>query len=177
MRRAPLAPALAMILMIVSLGCAAAEGWRTALPQAQLSGEGEYRWFGLRLYTAQLWSPHLPPNLDASFALQVTYARAFTAQRLVDTSIEEIRRIHRPNVTAATLERWREALQKVFVDVRAGDSLTGVYLPGEGVRFFANDRATGQIDDAALARAFFAIWLDPATRAPALRLKLLGQAE
>lgn len=166
----------ALVLAMASLGCAAAEGWHAELPQAQLSGEGEYRWFGVRVYTAQLWAAHLPASIDSPFALQITYVRAFTARRLVDTSIDEIRRIGSSNVTDATLERWRDALRKVFVDVRAGDSLTGVYLPGQGARFYANDRETGQIEDAALARAFFAIWLDPATRAPALRLKLLGQS-
>lgn len=167
----------ALVLAIASLACGAAEGWRVELPQAQLSGEGEFRWFGLRLYTAQLWAARLPASLDAPFALQITYTRAFTARTLAESSVDEIRRIGGSKISGATLERWRDALRQVLVDVRAGDSLTGVYLPGQGARFYANDRETGQIDDAALAHAFFAIWLDPATRAPALRLKLLGQSE
>jgi hypothetical protein len=106
-------------------------------------------------------------------ALQITYARSLSGQRLVDTSIAEIRRMNGSAVPDETGALARGTSQ-VLPDVHAGDRLTGVYLPAEGARFYANDRATGQIQDPALARAFFAIWLDPATRAPALRQHLLG---
>jgi hypothetical protein len=67
-------------------------------------------------------------------------------------------------------------MMSAFVDVKAGDTLCGAFLPGQGVRFYANDHLTVQIDDLAFARAFFAIWLDPRTRAPRLRRDLLGPA-
>ncbi|WP_092140688.1 chalcone isomerase family protein [Cupriavidus sp. YR651] len=159
------------------LTSAGAEAWHDALPQSSASrmiGEGEYRWLGLRIYTAQLWAAQAPVTLDTPLALQLTYARSLSGQRLVDTSIDEIRRIYGKTIPDATLGRWRAALLQVLPDVHAGDRLTGVYLPAEGARFYANDRVAGQIQDPALARAFFAIWLDPATRAPALRRQLLG---
>ena len=165
---------LALIITTTALTCTAAEAWRDALPQARQIGEGEYRWFGLRIYYAQLWASQRPVTPDMPLALRVTYTREISNQRLVDTSIEEIRRINGQNVPKETLERWRVALARVLPDIRTGDSLTGVYLPAQGARFYANDRLTGEIDDLALARAFFAIWLDPATRAPALRRHLLG---
>ena len=63
-----------------------------------------------------------------------------------------------------------------FVDVKPGDQLLGVYLPGIGVRFFARSGLTAEIRDEAFARAFFAIWLDARTRAPKLRENLLKGA-
>ena len=46
-------------------------------------------------------------------------------------------------------------------------------IPGTGVAFYSGLRKLGQIDDESFADAFFGIWLDPATRAPDLRARLL----
>lgn len=165
----------ACALAFASLACAAAQPWRADLPQATMTGAGEYRLFGVRIYDASLWSERQPVTMDSPFALQLTYAREISARQLADTSVDEMRRMGAAS-SDATLEAWRAELQRVLVDVRAGDRLSGVYLPGQGARFYANDRPSGQIADPILARAFFAIWLDPGTRAPGLRARLLGQA-
>ena len=70
--------------------------------------------------------------------------------------------------------RWGELLKKILPDVDAGDRLTGVNVPKRGVQFYQNGKLIGSIDDIAFARAFFGIWLDPATSEPALRQQLLG---
>ena len=72
--------------------------------------------------------------------------------------------------------RWLDAMKRLFPDVAKGDRLTGVHEPGRGARFFHNDRPIGGVDDPDFARAFFAIWLDERTVAPALRESLLRQA-
>jgi len=160
----------------------AAESWRDALPQAQMIGQGDYRWLGILIYEAQLWRDPSPISNDPAavfngpFALHLIYARDIGAPRLVDTSVEEMQRISGNALPESTIGRWRRALARVLVDVRAGDRLTGVYAPALGARFFANDRETGHIADPELAHAFFSIWLGPATRDPALRQKLLGPA-
>ncbi|NUA29514.1 chalcone isomerase family protein [Cupriavidus basilensis] len=178
MRRA--AAALAMAILCVP--ALAAAGWRADVQPARLSGEGEFRVFGFRLYTAQLWSAQLPiaPDApDAPFALQLTYDRSIKRERLVETSLNEMTRIGSAGNTPPSpqvLDSWRASMAQAFVDVRPGDTLTGVFMPGKGVRFYAGDRLTTEIDDLAFAQAFFSIWLDPATRAPALRQRLLGLA-
>jgi hypothetical protein len=62
----------------------------------------------------------------------------------------------------------------VFPDVQSGDRITGLYLPGQGARFYFGERLLGEVNDAEFARAFFAIWLDPRTRAPALLESMRG---
>jgi len=42
--------------------------------------------------------------------------------------------------------------------------------------FYNQHRLLGAIDDPVFARAFFSIWLDPRTREPQLRARLLGQS-
>ena len=61
--------------------------------------------------------------------------------------------------------------------VQAGDTLAALHRPGEGARFWHQGQPSGEIRDPELARAFFAIWLDPRTREPQLRAQLLGLAD
>lgn len=151
--------------------------WRNIVQPALPSATGDFRFAGFLIYTAQLWSSRLPPSGDAPFALQLTYARSLSRDRLVWSSVDEMQRIasaHGATVPADTLARWRTDMSRAFVDVAAGDRITGVYLPGQGASFYAGERLTARIDDPAFARAFFSIWLDPATRSPALRERLLS---
>lgn len=148
--------------------------WQNELPEAKLVGEGAFRWFGLRIYTAQLWSPALPFTDQQPFALQLTYDYDVTRDSFVDTSIDEIKRMRGDEVTAQ-LGKWREDLRRVFVDVRAGERLTGLWLPGRGARFFHGDRFVAELTDVALAKQFFAIWLSESSRDQRLRSKLLGK--
>ena len=93
---------------------------------------------------------------------------------LVKASVDEIKRLAGSSVSPAQLARWQEQMQQSFVDVQAGTRITGVYLPGQGARFFVGQQLQHEIDDPQFARAFFDIWLDPRTRSPELREQLLG---
>ena len=77
----------ALLLGLSTLPGIAAEAWRDALPHAQMIGQGDYRWLGMRIYEAQLWmgqpsaslvsaAPADPASvLDAPLALRLVYAR------------------------------------------------------------------------------------------------------
>lgn len=132
-------------------------------------GSGEMRYFGFRLYKATLWvagaelerSPH---------ALHLQYRRDISRQQLVGASLDEMRRL---GSEETRLAQWKFDLERVFPDVREGDSIVGVHLPGRGARFFHQGKATGEVADAEFARRFFAIWLDPRTRSPDVRAQLI----
>ncbi len=66
---------LASLLSLISL--IAAASWREAVPQARLIGEGQLRFFGLRIYDARLWSETAPLQARTPFALELTYHRRF----------------------------------------------------------------------------------------------------
>jgi hypothetical protein len=144
------------------------------LPSAQLSGAGQYRFLGLHLYDAQLWGSRLPVNYDSGFALQLTYALSATRERLATLGLDEMKRLAPAPLPDAKIAHWRAEMLRAFVDVQPGDWLCGVFLPGTGVRFYANGAPTATIADLDFAHAFFNIWLDPATRAKSLRAQLLG---
>jgi hypothetical protein len=163
---------------MAGLPCAAwaAADWRAQLPQAQALGGGDLTWFGLRIYRATLWSASKPFDAAQPFALQLHYYRSISRERLVRTSIDEIRRLSAAPIAAATLARWEALLNTAFIDVRDGDELTGVYLPGKGMQFYDRQRLLAELDDEALARAFFDIWLNPDSRDQRLRQRLIGAA-
>jgi hypothetical protein len=149
-----------------------------ALGEARLAGDGDLRWFGLKVYTAQLWvGPRglRPERIDAEpFALQLRYAMRLEGTAIADRSLEEMVRMGFGD--AAQRTRWLADMKRVFPDVVSGDRLTGVHAPGRPTRFFHNERAVGAMEDPAFPGAFFAIWLDARTVAPRLRDTLLRGA-
>lgn len=151
--------------------------WRAALPAAQRLGEGEFTWFGLRLYSARLWAAGPVQDWSQPFALELTYHRSLSRDTLVQASLQEMRRLGGGSVTDRQISAWSDTMAAAFVDVRPGMRITGVYLPQEGCRFYVDGRLAREVADPEFARAFFAIWLDPRARDPQLRQRLLGLAD
>lgn len=146
------------------------------IPQAGLQGTGSFRWFGLHIYDASLWSAPegYKPDSDKpqKFALDLAYARTLYGSKIADASIDEIEKLKLG--TAEKRERWLAQMKKIFPDVKQGTHITGIYIPNEAARFYLNGKLLGEIRDAEFAHAFFAIWLDKKTTAQNLRTKLLG---
>lgn len=148
-----------------------------ALPQAQALGAGRMRYLLWDVFDATLWAPagfRGAQYFEHAFALELRYLRKLSAASLVDSSLQEMRRMGRldPSKEAP----WTAAMQSAFVDVQAGDRITGVHSPGVGARFYFNGSLRATVEDAAFARAFFGIWLSPTTSEPRLRSALLADS-
>ena len=171
--------AICFVLMLQSAELFA--DWREAIPNARRLGSGELRVFGFSIYSAQFWSSRLIAGetlgADVPFALELTYRRAISRDDLVEASLKEIRRLSPSGLDAELMAHWESEMFQAFVDVRAGDRITGVYMPGEGARFYVGEHLRHVVSDVAFAKAFFSIWLDPRTRNPELRAQLLGAAK
>ena len=147
------------------------------LEQPRAAGHGRLTWYGFHVYDARLL---VPANFDARdpwaapFALELTYARSLKGSAIAERSDDEMEKLGAGS--AAQRATWLDAMKRVFPDVRAGTRITGVYLGERGARFYVDGALAGAIEDEAFARAFFAIWLDPRTSAPALRTALLSGA-
>jgi Chalcone isomerase-like len=142
-----------------------------------LLGSGTLRYFGFKAYEAYLWVPGGAANPIASksqFALEIEYSTAIKGEEIANVSMIEMARLRSPSETQ--IKAWAAELKKTFSDVKAGDKLTGVYLPKVGARFFFNSRLISEVNDIAFSDAFFAIWLDEKTKRGDLRRALLGLA-
>lgn len=140
------------------------------LPGAQQVGQGMFKRFGWSIYEARLYAAAGRFEVTKPYALSLTYERTIAGDRLVQSSLEEMRKLGKP---VDQHPEWAAELSRVLPSVSKGVTLTAVYRPGEGAVFYQQDKEIGQINDA-LARAFFAIWLDPRTSEPSLRQSLLG---
>lgn len=141
---------------------------KTALGQARL------RVWGFQVYDATLYArAGFDPQRfgDQRFALELAYLRAFEGADIAQRSIDEMRGL--ATIDDTTAARWLQAMQRLFPDVKSGDRITGVHVPGSGARFYLNGRLLGAVEDDAFSRLFFGIWLSPRTSQPAMRETLL----
>ncbi len=155
--------------LLLALAAAPFAAFANTDPTAGLKrwGNGEFRRFGFLVYEATLWAgedPQRPP-----LALRLDYKRTIAGAAIAEASVKEMRGL---GADEASLLRWGERMTRLFPDVKAGDFIVGQYEPGVA-RFHFNGRLLGEVADADFARAFFGIWLDVRTSAPALRAALL----
>jgi Chalcone isomerase-like len=143
-------------------------------PNLKAQGGGELTFFGISIYDGYYWSPNRGWSPDGPFALDLHYHRALDGVKIAERSVGEIAKMGYGN--AEQCSRWGEEMKRLFPDVRRGDRLTGVNLPGGVVRFFHNGKPIGDITDPGFARAFFGIWLDPKTSQLDFRRLLLGES-
>lgn len=146
------------------------------LAQPRLAGASRFTFWGFDVYQASLW---VEPGFDSAtlarqrYALELRYLRGFKGRDIAQRSIDEMRRLGR--FSEAQAQAWLQAMTQAFPDVEPGDRLLGIYLPGQGARFLANGRLTGEVMDTEFAQLFFGIWLSDKTSEPRLRQALLGQ--
>jgi hypothetical protein len=146
-----------------------------ALGEARTAGSGRLTWFGLHVYDATLFVPAAGFDAqrfaDQPFALELTYARQLAGRAIAERSDAEMARLGIG--TQAQRASWLQAMSAMFPDVRAGQRLAGINLPGRGTDFYLDGTPLGRIEDLSFGPAFFAIWLDARTSAPDLRTRLL----
>ena len=145
-------------------------------PTSQLQGQGRLTFMTLQVYDARLWTNAKPVGADwgaSLMALELIYARGLRGAKIAERSLTEMQR--QGDIDPPRAGRWLSAMKQIFPDVKQGDRITGVNLPGVGARFFFNGKLVGDVRDADFARLFFGIWLSPKTSEPALREALLGK--
>lgn len=176
-RRGAVHAAKSLAILLLALAGLQAQAETAPLAQLRAAGSGTYTYWGFDGYRASLWvEPGFEPAAYARqrHALELQYLRNFKGRDIAERSIEEMRRIGPFGESQA--QDWLQAMVAAFPDVRAGDRLLGLHLPGRGVQFYYNGRPTSEIRDPEFARLFFGIWLSEQTPAPKLRAALLGQA-
>jgi hypothetical protein len=142
------------------------------LTEARISGQGTFRWFGLKIYEATLWVSKDGYRSASKFVLDLNYSRKLSGGRIAESSIDEIRKLGLGTPTQQAT--WLKQMRALFPDVKEGTHISGIYLPEQGARFYLDGELLGEILDAEFAQAFFAIWLDARSSAPKLRSLLLA---
>lgn len=137
-----------------------------------MCGEGDLRFLGFKVYNARLWTPVKPHSASEVFAIHLVYDMSFKGREIAERSVAEMRKVGYKD--EQKLKRWGEEMLRIFPDIKKGDSLIGVSIPGKGAKFYSREKLIAIAEDAEFARAFFDIWLSEKTSEPKLREKLLG---
>lgn len=160
------------LLLISAPPLQALETIDTVIPQAQKVGEGRFSYMIWDIYDATLYAPKGAWTEEQPFALTLSYLMNIEGRKIADRSISEIRKQGvKDEVKLAT---WHAQMTKIFPNINEGSSLTGIFTPNRETIFYKNDKEIGRIKDPEFSKAFFGIWLNETTTAPALRRKLLG---
>jgi hypothetical protein len=169
--------AVALLLLAQSLPAAAelpaAVG--NAHPGLKPLGEGRLTVLLFDVYDATLYVTGTSWSQAQLFALDLRYLRSLSGKDIAARSVTEIK--GQGFADATKLQRWGEEMARIFPDIKAGDRIVGVSLPGGGARFYNDQRMLGAVIDPEFSEAFFAIWLGDRTSEPGLRRKLLRLAE
>lgn len=159
-------------LIAVLLFCASvaqATSLQSTLPGAELRGSATYRFVGLPLYEARLYtSAGEPLDWGRDFGLELKYLRNLSQYDLVEGTMRELARTGAPLPVRAQLERC-------FEDVRKGDRYLAVSQGRDRIRFWLNGRQTCQLNHPQIKTRFMAIFLGDNTRSKAFTRRLKGE--
>lgn len=166
---------LAMLALLAGSLQAAPACVSEALPQARLSGQGGFTYFGLAIYDAELWVGPDGYRPGAALALELRYARKLDGRKIAEASAEQMAQTGAGTRTQRA--EWLGRMAALFPDVREGSRICGVALADGSSVFYLDDKPLGGVIAApAFTRAFFGIWLSPASTAGNLRAQLLRDA-
>lgn len=138
-------------------------------------GTGRLSIFFIDIYDISLFSQTKDYLKDKPFAIVINYLRDIKSNQIVDSSIDEIKRISNPS--KGEIENYRSVLTSLFPNIYRGDQLIGIKKTNSDGVFFYNEKTIGKINDEELLDNFFDIWLSEKTSHPELRDKLIMRYE
>jgi hypothetical protein len=133
------------------------------LSAPQLQGKHTARFWGFRLFNAELWTSKPGKfSFDQQFALTLRYLYPFSREVLARSSVEEIARVE--GGLPEKFAKLESQLKKCLVDVDKGTRITGVAESSNKVAMYVNGRKSCTISYPNLREQFFGIWLSPTSR-------------
>lgn len=135
-------------------------------------GKGALNKLFFHVYDASLWSDSDTWSYATPSALSVTYRMNFSADEIIDRSIEEMQAIRA--LAPETEKTYRTWLNASIPDIAEGDRITALYNAKGKLSFYHNGTLTHAVNNTSFAKAFLDIWLSAKTSEPSLRKKLLS---
>lgn len=159
---------LTAILVLLLSGAAAASALPASLAEAKLRGEATFRFLGIPLYDARLYTKD-GAALDWSdtFGVELTYRKNLTRYDLVESTMRELDRTGSPMAVRAQLETC-------FNSVKKGDQFLAVSNGPNEVGFWFNGQKSCALSHPDITQRFMGIFLGENTRSKAFTRKLKG---
>jgi hypothetical protein len=109
-------------------------------------------------------------NTNDNLLFDIHYLRDITSEDLIKRTVEQWQHL---GTTEEKYQRYLPILQRLWPNIKDGDSLSLLIYQGRSV-FYFNNQYQGVIDDPEFGEIFLAIWLSDRTSQPRLRNELLG---
>ncbi|WP_298851627.1 hypothetical protein [uncultured Ruegeria sp.] len=139
------------------------------LNSAQLRGTATFRYLGFPIYDAMLYTSNGASfNWGEDFGLQLTYRKSIKKKALVNSTLDEMKRIGRPAPVG-------DQLDVCFKAVTKGDSFLAVSDGPDKVSFWLNGRKTCTMAYPGIKRSFMSVFLGDNTRSASFTQKLQGK--
>ncbi|WP_170411408.1 hypothetical protein [Ruegeria atlantica] len=156
-------------LALLAPGELAASAVTNELPNAELRGSATFRYLGLPIYDAKLFTPGGAPfSWSEDFGLQLTYRKNIKQKALIESTLDEMTRQGNSGLTQANLGQCFEAVSKgdVYLAVSDGPNKVGFWL---------NGRKTCTLTGQGIKKTFMSIFLGDNTRSASFTRQLKGQ--
>ncbi|SDX27316.1 hypothetical protein SAMN05444358_104125 [Ruegeria halocynthiae] len=139
-----------------------------AFNDAELRGTATFRYLGFPIYDAQLFTQGgTPLNWSQDFGLELRYRRNISKKALVNSTLDEMKRIGR----AAPV---RNQLEVCFGAVSKGDRYLAISQGPDKVAFWLNGQKVCTMSYPGIKRSFMSIFLGDNTRSAAFTRSLRG---
>lgn len=166
---------LLITLMLLAAPLRASDGTgmiASILDNPKQRGEATFRWLGLPLYTARLYTAGGAAfSWSKPVVLQLEYARKISRQNLINATVSELERLEGSQADHAVIG---EKFGPCFRDVDAGDHFAAARVGRDDVQLYFNGTPTCRVSHPNLSSRFLAIWLSDNSRSPDLSRQLRG---
>lgn len=139
------------------------------LDGAQLLGTATFRYLGFPIYDAKLYTPKGASfSWSEDFGLQLTYRKSIKKNALVNSTLDEMKRVGHPAPIG-------DQLDVCFKGVTKGDSYLAVSDGPDKVSFWLNGRKTCTMAYPGIKRSFMSVFLGENTRSASFTQMLQGK--
>lgn len=142
---------------------------KSVLSAAQVRGEATFRFIGLPIYEARLYTDAgAPLDWNRDFGIELEYMRNLTETDLVESTLKELDRLGSPIPV-------RAQLTQCFDDVRKGDQYLAVSRGPNKIGFWRNGVRVCTLSHPQIKQRFMAIFVGDDTRSKSFTRQLKGE--
>lgn len=159
-------------LVVVEASADVAPEVNSVVAQPGELGSGAFRWFGFKIYEAQLFTTQGKRfQWEKPFALQLKYARKVRARIQLRASQDELERLEgsRPDHPQIV-----KKLTGCLRDVKSGDRVVAAARGADELDFFVNGTQTCSLTHTGIRDRYMSIWLSDQARDRELARRLRG---
>lgn len=143
----------------------------------KLQGTGYRRFLFMKAFDAAFYTTEGVSQekilTDVPKYLEVEYHVGIPARSLADYTVTHMK-LNISKEEFLSLKEQIVLMGEYFVDLKANDRFSLVYIPGIGTQFAHNGRLTGVIPGELFGRALFSVWIGDKPFDPNLKRKVLG---